>query len=256
MLRLEAPYEQLCPHFVCVNLHELEEHDWRVFALLLPKFQSLNHLNLMNVDLSEPGHLDAVVDAVIATDMAVLNLSHAMLDPATAIPAISRLLRCGALQVLEVLQCPYVDCLLAEPSFAAELADALRSNTRLRALTLGGIDLWRDAAVGNTIVAAISGHASLKALKLCCNHVAPADKAEVSNALLALVADTPELCVLNIRGVLEYRDGGDSCAILADFHEKALAINPALSLPSLEDLEADPDQSDEASSGWETASDV
>ena len=60
---------------------------------------------------------------------------------------------------LEVRQCPYIRPLLDDEGalFATELAEALRSNAQLQELTLGGIDLWRNVAVGNAIVAALSG---------------------------------------------------------------------------------------------------
>lgn len=153
---------------------------------------------------------------------------------------------------LEVRQCPYIRPLLDDEGalFATELAEALRSNAQLQELTLGGIDLWRNVAVGNAIVAALSGHPNLLALTLCCNSAAP-HEAEVISALLALIANSPDLLVLNVLGVLNRRreDENDTGTFISDFHAAALAIKPTLSLPSMREEEeaGESDEEDEES---------
>ena len=231
MLRHEPPFCALCPHYFCVELSELAEtHDWTTFAALLPNFPSLDRLNLSRVFFHEPEHFEAIVDAVIDMGVTCLLLESTTLDPATAAPALSRLLRLGSVQVLHVRQCPLTLPLLDDASFAAELAGALRNDTQLLDLTLGGIGLWDNVTTGNNIVAALRGHPKLRVLALCCNRVEP--NQEVSRALLEVVANCPELRVLNIRGV--FVGHGDADGFLFDFHEAAQAIKPNLQLPSMD----------------------
>ena len=245
MLRLEPPFQSLCPHYFCVELSELQDCDWPVFASLLPNFRALDRLNISHVLLIEPEDLDAIVDAVIDIGISCLLLEGTALEPTTAAPAISRLLRLGSVQILKVRQCPFIRPLFDEASFAAELASALRNDEKLLSLTLGGIGLWNDVATGNSILAALSNHPSLRNLELCCNKAKPHQADEILRALIALVANSPNLRELNIRGVFVDADG-DASAFLSEFHEAALAINPNIRLPSLEPLyrASEPDESD------------
>lgn len=200
---LEPPYSALCPHYFCVELElsDLQDHDWAVFASLLPNFPSLDLLNLSRVIFHEPEHFNAIVSAVIDMGMSCLILEGTSLDPATAAPALSRLLRLGSVQSLKVRQCPLIRPLLNEASFAAELADALRNDKQLVVLSLGGIGLWNNVTTGNSILAALWNHPRLSCLALCCNRAEQHQARVVSLALLELVANCPGLRELDIRGV-------------------------------------------------------
>ena len=240
MARLEPPFQALCPHYFCVEPAELavaEDHDWTTFASLLPNFPSLDRLNLSRVFFFEPEHINAIVDVAIDMDMSCLFLDGTTLDPATAAPALSRLLRLGSVQCLKLRQCPLIRPLLDEASFAAELAEALRKDKQLLNLTLGGIGLWNDVATGNTILAALANHPSLRCLSLCCNRAEMHQAADVFRALVALVANSPQLRELNIRGVFDH--SGDADGFLDEFHEAALALKPDLRLPSLQHTDDD-----------------
>jgi len=246
ILRREAPYEAACPHYFCLQLNELEDHDWPEFARLLPNCAQIDRLNLIRADLRTPGHLDCIVDAALAMGLESVHLLRSPLDPTTAVPALARLLR-GGVARLEVLQCPYIQTLLQDDCHVAELCAALRGNVQLRELTLGGIDLWHNVETGNAIVRALSGHPSLLGLVLCCNRAAP-HQSEVYDALVALVADSPALIALNIRGVLFRCDEHDSDIFQTAFHADALDINPKLSLASLQDDDDAPDEEEDESS--------
>ena len=162
MLRLEPPFAALCSHYVGLELDErLQRCDWQTFAhLLQSNCAKVTRLNLIHTDLSVPEDFDCVVDAALAMGMTSVQLVRSTLDPATAAPALSRLLRgASALMRLEVRQCPYIRPLLDDEGavFTTKLAEALRNNAQHRELTLGGIDLWRNVVVGNAIFSALSG---------------------------------------------------------------------------------------------------
>jgi hypothetical protein len=271
MLRHEPPFAALCPHYFCLQLDVPTVCDWPTFASLLPKCSKVDHLNLICADLRTPGHLDSIVDAAIAMELCSLEILHSKLDPSTAVRALSRLLRGGCIVRLEVLQCPFVTNILDhDESFAAELAAALRSSSELQDVTLGGIGLWSDAAgdmaAGRAIVEALSGHPSLRAVTLCCNRAPRDHYRDVYAALVALVNASPELRMVNVRGVFQRGDEDDSDSDSTDsnppgrvwlsaFHNSALAINPSLQLPSLEDAEEEEESADseeEGSGEWYT----
>jgi hypothetical protein len=61
--------------------------------------------------------------------------------------------------------------------------------------------------------------------------------ADVFRALVALVANSPQLRELNIRGVFDH--SGDADGFLDEFHKAALALKPDLRLPSLQHTDDD-----------------
>ncbi len=93
---------------------------------------SLAGVSLQHLSLGAPGALDAVVDAALARRLSSVGLhDDCDLSPASA-PALARLLSGDTLMELCIQGGPR---LLDEPA-AALLANALRANTSLTALTL------------------------------------------------------------------------------------------------------------------------
>jgi len=106
---------------------------------------------------------------------------------------------------------------------------------------------------------------AVRAVTLCCNRAPRDHYRDVYAALVALVNASPELRMVNVRGVFQRGDEDDSDSDSSDsnppgrvwlsaFHNSALAINPSLQLPSLEDAEEEEESADseEASGEWYT----
>jgi hypothetical protein len=154
----------------------------------------LTGLALFSVPLDSPGALDAVVDAALARLLSSVALNDCSLTPAAA-PALARLAAGDSLTALDLSG----DNLLLDEAAAVLLGDALRANTSLMAFRLTDAWLWRDAAAGAALVSSLTGHASLRELKLYFRHVPVAAAAAAGAALAALLmANAPALQTLNI----------------------------------------------------------
>jgi hypothetical protein len=157
---------------------------------------TLSSLRMLGAPLNVRVSLDAVVDAVLLRRVRSVQLNACCLSPASA-PALARLLRGSILAELHIWNDGRQ--LLDAPA-AALLADALRANSTLKILTLEGINMWRDAAAGETLLGALAGHPSLRKLGVHDNAVG-AHTAVAAAALSALVtANAPALRKLNMRG--------------------------------------------------------
>jgi hypothetical protein len=196
LLRNEAPFGPLRMHLFCGSFNELAaaevEADATALAASLAAHATLSSLRLLHAPLTAPAVLDAVVDAVLLQRVRWLELYSCDLSPASA-PALARLLSGSALTELAIWNGG--EHLLDAPA-AALLADALRANSTITALGMNGISLLSgDAEAAMTLLGALTGHPSLRMLRVCYNPVG-ARVAAVGAALSALVAaNTPALHV-------------------------------------------------------------
>jgi hypothetical protein len=147
--------------------------------------------------LDAPGAMDALVDAALARRLSYVRLGNCNLSPASA-PALARLLRGDSLAKLNISGANMQ--LLDEPA-ATLLANALRANTSLTALTLVHMRLWRDAAAAAVLMGALTAHPRLRLLDLSANDPndggLPAEEAGAALGAL-LLANTPALQTLHI----------------------------------------------------------
>ncbi len=200
LLRGDAPYAPLRVRRLTVMRGGREDDD-KVLALAadVAEHTSLTSLQLEHAALSAPAALDAVVDAALARQLRKLALLYCRLTPAAA-ASLARLLACGgALRELTLSNCGRE--LLNEPT-AALLGDALRRNATLASLTLCSASLWSNAAAATSLLRALTGHPSLRAVELSC-HTGHAEGClpAVGAALGALVAaNAPALRSLDISG--------------------------------------------------------
>ena len=77
MLRLEPPFAALCPHYVGLELDELQRCEWQTFAHLLQS-NEVTRLNLIHTDLSAPEDLHCIVDAALAVGMTSVRATRAL----------------------------------------------------------------------------------------------------------------------------------------------------------------------------------
>ena len=159
--------------------------------------QQLLSLKLLCVDLAAPGALDAVLDALRACHVERLTLVLCLVPHESTTPALVRLLS-------DVERCPSDMAMLKfsavewRPPVVAQLADALRANTRLTKLALSGMGILQRAAVFEPLLRALAGHASLQALDLT-DTIEPVDRAAAGRAIASLVAaNAPALEALSI----------------------------------------------------------
>jgi hypothetical protein len=141
---------------------------------------------MYNIDLSAAAAIDAVVDAALAHQVSVFCLDVCRLSGAAA-PALARLLGGGA--VTELLlggSFESEEQLWADEAGAALLCDALRANTSLRDLGMCYFEAWTIPAAGAALLAALTGHPSLRWLDMTCNIIDSAQ--QLAAALGALVA--------------------------------------------------------------------
>jgi hypothetical protein len=167
---------------------------------------SLASLELYDAPLDAPAALDAVVDAALLRRLSSVKLSYCRLSPASA-PALTRLLGGDSLSELCIHRCLLQ--LLDAPA-AALLADALRHNTTLTALTLDQIYLWNDAAIAAQLMGALTAHPRLRSLRVCGNWLdyGGVQAGEAGTMLGALLlANAPALQTLDIRDSLLGDDG-------------------------------------------------
>jgi hypothetical protein len=153
---------------------------------------------LHTAPLDAPAALDAVVDAALAHGrLSSVTLDHCGLSPASA-PALARLLSGDTLTELHIHGGSRQ--LLDAPA-AMLLANALRANTSLTALSLQSLQLLHDAAAAAEIMGALTAHPRLRLLDLSWNQ--PNNRrgqADMGTALAALLANAPALQTLDIRG--------------------------------------------------------
>jgi hypothetical protein len=174
----------------------VDEADTLALAADVAEHDTLTQLSLNMVQLERGGGaLDALVTAALSRGLSGVHLSSCGLT-AASVPALARLLGGGALRTLTVIGPD--EPLLDAPPAAALLSTALRANTALETLTLAEICLWDDAAAATAVLAALTGHPSVRMLDVSFNgHI----DAAVAAALGALVAaNAPALAELDVSG--------------------------------------------------------
>jgi hypothetical protein len=199
VLRNEPPFGPLRMRQLSVSAYAAAADVVIALAADLALHASLASVWLQFVSLDAPGALDAVVDAALARRLSSVHLIICHLLPASA-PALTRLLASDTLT--ELYLNGYTMQLLDEPA-ATLLANALRANTSLTALTLHSIQLWRDAAAAAELMGALTAHPRLRELRLPRNHPhnGGLQAVEVGAALAALLlANAPALQTLDIHG--------------------------------------------------------
>jgi hypothetical protein len=206
VLRNEPPFGPVRVRHLTVGLHVATADAVLALAADLAAHASLTSVWLSDASLGSPAALDAVVDAALARRLSAVKLTSCSMPPASA-PALARLLGGNTLTELCIGNVP--GQLLDAPA-AALLANALRANTSLTALTFSSMDLWRDPAVAAELLGALTAHPRLQTLDLSWND--PDDDgmqaAEAGAALAALLlANAPALRELNI-GRSELGDEG------------------------------------------------
>ena len=184
LLRNDAPFAALRLRDLEVS-DEVHAADPDVLALaeaVSSRHASLRQLCLFDVSLRTPAALDALTSAVASSALPSLWLVGCGLSP-TSVPALERMLRRGALTLLELSN--QNDHLLDAPA-AIQLADAIAACHTLLKLKLVQVQFWDDAVVAAVMMRAVTGHPSLQVLHLSLND--PPDPAAAGAALGALVA--------------------------------------------------------------------
>ena len=173
-------------------------------------------------DLSPPGALDAVADALVAREsLDELLISGCVLAPTNAL-ALARTLHRNALKALKVINCRGM---FVDAAGAVTLGDALRANTTLEELTLFKM-LQLSAPVVAALLAALVGHRSLECLSL--SYTIFEDPAAAGVALAALlIADAPALTELDVSscGLDEAGLGAVLDALPRNSHLRALKVH-------------------------------
>jgi hypothetical protein len=120
------------------------------------------------------------------------------LSPASA-PALARLLGSGTLTELSIIRNNNRTLLLDEPA-AVLLSDTLRANATLTALTLTGAWLWINDAAAAALLGALTGHASLRQLRIAAEFLMFEDRYTGAAALLGtlVAADAPALTSVHL----------------------------------------------------------
>jgi hypothetical protein len=200
LLRNEAPFQPLRLHWLRVRLPDDDPQAVLSLAADVAHHASpLAQLTLSDAPLGEAALLDAVVDAALASGLQALDLDECRVVAHEASPALARLLRGTALRELRICEGFLRRPLLSDAASSAQLADALRANATLTRLALVNVDLFRTHAAALPLLAACASHASLAALDVSHNHVPIDVRAEVGQALGALLAaDAPALRSLDV----------------------------------------------------------
>ncbi len=187
------------PPFVPLRLLEVAVSDCLADAVLalaadVVNCASLTGLQLWYAPLDSPGALDAVVDAALARRLPSVGLHTCGLTPAAA-PALARLVVGGALTALSLGG----NGLLLDEAAAVLLGNALRANTSLTAFSFYQDGLWDNPAAGAALIGSLTGHPSLRELKLYFHRVPVVAAAAAGAALAALLlANAPALQTLEI----------------------------------------------------------
>jgi hypothetical protein len=165
------------------------EADVRAFAAdLTASASSVSQLLLIRAPLAGLGALDAVADAVLARRLSAFGLIRCS-PSAVSAPALARLLGGSALENFSISNTGDEPLLLSGAEGSAALVTAaLRANNTLALLGLACCNVWFDAAAAETLLQALTGHPSVRSLRLFDNPVRTADRARAGAALGALVA--------------------------------------------------------------------
>jgi hypothetical protein len=182
MLRNEPPFQPLRLHALLLTFDDnADEASVLQLAADLAAHASLKRVYLLSAPLSTLAALDAVVDAALTRHLNSLHFWYCELITPAATPALTRLLGSDTLKELTISQ---EEQLLDGPS-AALVGDALRANSTLTSFDVRA-DLWHDMDAAAALLGALTGHSSLRTLKLSEND-AEAGAAAVGAALGALV---------------------------------------------------------------------
>jgi hypothetical protein len=208
-LRNEGVFGPLRLQSVFLGLRDAEA------ATLLPLFAdvaahgALSELLVAHAAFEVPALLDAFVDAALSLPLLrTVRLLACSLSPTSA-PPLARLLGSSMLTELNIQDDNQV--LLDAPA-GMLLGDALRANATLTALTLHRTHLWTDHAAAAALLGALTGHASLRQLRIMFD-VAGAllleeNRLHAGALLGALVAaDAPALTALTVSNSLLSDDG-------------------------------------------------
>jgi hypothetical protein len=201
VLRNEPPFGPLRVQHLSVDARGATADAVIALAADLAAHASLASVCLDGASLDDPAALDAVVDAALECRLPSVRLTDCSLSPASA-PALARLLGGNTLEELHINNA--FEQLLDAPA-AALLANVLRTNTSLTALSLDSIDLWHDTAAAAEVMDALTAHPRLRLLVfLWGNHPVDGDglqSAKAGAALAALLlANAPALQTLGIHG--------------------------------------------------------
>jgi hypothetical protein len=201
-----APVPRLLvePQFAAVRLCSLRldaydaQLDVPAVVARLALHASLTCLSLWSVQLDSQPALNAVVDFAIS-QLQGLQLYQCSLSPAS-LPALTRLLECGSGSaggsLTELVILNNYDPLLVGAGVPAFCA-ALRAS-RLVKLWLAQMSLFNSLEDGLAVVAACTGHPTLRELDLSINHVDDVAEPTVGAALAALVAANSALQSLDV----------------------------------------------------------
>jgi hypothetical protein len=202
MLRADPPFAALRLECLCLGglvddglLDADEVLELAADLAACPFIRAFELSNAM-LDVDAPTALDALVDAALARRLHTLRLLDCEL-PEASTPALARLLGGGALAELEIQGDG--DALFHDAPDPAVLAHALRTCSTLTALKLSSVQLWHEPAAATALVDALTGHASLRTLKLSQNWMRMEDRAAAGAAFGALVAaNAPALTELDV----------------------------------------------------------
>jgi hypothetical protein len=196
VLRNELPFGPLRARHVSVRATAATADIVLALAADVAEHASLASVRLYCAHLDAPAALDAVVDAALTRSLSSVQLIDCHLSRASA-PALARLLGGNLLTELCIGN---GDWQLLDAPAATLLADALRANTSLTALTLVECQLWNDAAFAAELMDVLTAHVRLRLLDLSFNDRRDGDgQAEVGAVLAALLlANAPALQTLDI----------------------------------------------------------
>ena len=168
-------------------------------------------------DTAQPAVMGALADAAVAWRLRELRL-YCCTQPHAA--PLARLLAEGSLVAFEFFPVEEaMDTPLLDAAGAALVADALRVNSTLTKLDLFCADLYLDLRAGDMLLGALTGHPSLREVRIAGNLTIADDLCAFGVALGALIAaDAPALHALDC-SENNLEDGG-----LAPIVE-ALALN-------------------------------
>jgi hypothetical protein len=197
-LRNEAPFAPLHVRHLHLDLGDEDAAGVIAFSAAVASHASLTALTLEFAPLETPATLDAVVDAALARRLQSMSFCDCGLHPAS-VPALARLLSCGALTELACIEAALLDA----PA-ARVLGAALRANSTLTLLTLNNAGVFDDPDAEAELLGALTGHASVQTLRLQSlrtdgpQTLSP-HRADVGAALGALVAaNAPALTELDV----------------------------------------------------------
>ena len=166
-------------------------------AALLRHCATLKRLRLHRFSVGDAAPLRELLDAAAAARLPALDLAFCRL-PNDAPDALAALLRGGTLARLYVTGPD--EPLLRDAHAAAPLCDALRGCATITTLRFVAVRLFLNVDAGLALLAAITGHASIRRLRLWSNPFEDGDGADaISGALAALVAaNAPSLTDLDL----------------------------------------------------------